>query len=81
MEAAREVFDIGLAAGFNMNLLDIGGGFPGVQQTDVTMEKVSGYDCIIRRNKFTYCINIIILIIIYKHVKRSYSAIKMQLQH
>ncbi|XP_075222924.1 ornithine decarboxylase-like isoform X2 [Lycorma delicatula] len=33
--AARNLFDIGLHLGFNMNILDIGGGFPGNKGTSI----------------------------------------------
>ena len=38
---AREAFDIGLKEGFDMNLLDIGGGFPGQKSAHITMEEVT----------------------------------------
>ena len=40
VDMAREIFDIGTREGFEMNLLDIGGGFPGYNSQSVTMEKV-----------------------------------------
>ncbi|XP_052083765.1 ornithine decarboxylase-like [Mytilus californianus] len=44
IEQSRKVFDIGLAMGFNMHLLDIGGGFPGQKiqnvETNITFEEV-----------------------------------------
>lgn len=44
IEQSREVFDIGLAMGFNMHLLDIGGGFPGKEiqnvETNITFKEV-----------------------------------------
>lgn len=45
IKQARHAFNIGLEMGFNMTLLDIGGGFPGAKirntVTDVTFKKVS----------------------------------------
>lgn len=37
---SRHAFDIGLEMGFNMTLLDIGGGFPGRKLTDELFEDV-----------------------------------------
>lgn len=37
---AREAFDTGLKAGFDMNILDIGGGFPGQESANITMEEI-----------------------------------------
>lgn len=43
IEQSRRVFDIGFSVGFNMHILDIGGGFPGEKnvQTNITFEEVS----------------------------------------
>ncbi|XP_063417052.1 ornithine decarboxylase-like [Mytilus trossulus] len=45
IEQSREVFDIGVAMGFNMHLLDIGGGFPGKNiqnvKTDITFKEIA----------------------------------------
>ncbi|XP_052074504.1 ornithine decarboxylase-like isoform X1 [Mytilus californianus] len=43
IEQSRRVFDLGLSVGFNMNILDIGGGFPGQKnvQTNITFEKIA----------------------------------------
>ncbi|XP_052077878.1 ornithine decarboxylase-like [Mytilus californianus] len=45
IEQSRKVFDIGLAMGFNMHLLDIGGGFPGQKiqnvETNITFEEIA----------------------------------------
>ncbi|XP_076107548.1 ornithine decarboxylase-like isoform X2 [Mytilus galloprovincialis] len=45
IEQSREVFDIGLAMGFNMHLLDIGGGFPGKKiqnvETNITFKEIA----------------------------------------
>lgn len=40
-QQAREVFDIGLELGFNMRLLDIGGGFPGDSQAAITFDEIA----------------------------------------
>lgn len=36
IEAARELFDVAESVGYDFNLLDIGGGFPGEKNTDIT---------------------------------------------
>ncbi|KAF7487783.1 Ornithine decarboxylase [Sarcoptes scabiei] len=36
---AKQVFDIGLQFGFNMHILDIGGGFPGVRNAPVSFDE------------------------------------------
>ncbi|XP_063448000.1 ornithine decarboxylase-like [Mytilus trossulus] len=45
IEQSRKVFDIGLAMGFDMHLLDIGGGFPGEKiqnvETNITFEGIA----------------------------------------
>ncbi|KAM9777288.1 ornithine decarboxylase [Neosynchiropus ocellatus] len=38
---ARCVFDMGAELGFNMNLLDIGGGFPGSDDTELKFEEIT----------------------------------------
>ncbi|XP_055515310.1 ornithine decarboxylase 1-like [Leucoraja erinacea] len=38
---SRRVFEIGTSLGFNMNLLDIGGGFPGMDNDKITFEKIT----------------------------------------
>lgn len=38
---AREVFNVGLAVGCHLNILDIGGGLPGMKLKGTTMEEVS----------------------------------------
>ncbi|XP_078284386.1 antizyme inhibitor 2-like [Rhinoraja longicauda] len=38
---SRRVFEIGTNLGFNMNLLDIGGGFPGMEDDKVAFEKIT----------------------------------------
>ena len=40
VDMARRIFDNGRRNGFDMNLLDIGGGFPGYNLGSVTMEQV-----------------------------------------
>ncbi|XP_061175347.1 ornithine decarboxylase-like [Saccostrea echinata] len=42
IQQARTVFDIGLNMGFNMTLLDIGGGFPGQQSAPVPFSAIAG---------------------------------------
>ena len=37
---ARDLFDLGLQLGHPMNLLDIGGGYPGVDTDDISLQKV-----------------------------------------
>ncbi|KAM8914048.1 ornithine decarboxylase isoform 1-T1 [Spinachia spinachia] len=39
---ARCVFDMGDELGFNMNLLDIGGGFPGSDEAELKFEEITG---------------------------------------
>ena len=41
VRAAREVFDIAETLGFEMTLLDIGGGFPGQSGQTINLEEVS----------------------------------------
>ncbi|XP_072880735.1 ornithine decarboxylase-like [Hemitrygon akajei] len=38
---SRTVFDIGMSLGFHMNLLDIGGGFPGSEDDKITFEEIA----------------------------------------
>ncbi|XP_072880491.1 ornithine decarboxylase-like [Hemitrygon akajei] len=38
---SRMVFDIGMSLGFHMNLLDIGGGFPGSEDDKITFEEIA----------------------------------------
>lgn len=38
---ARQVFDIGEKLGFDFNLLDVGGGFPGSDSTDISFDEVA----------------------------------------
>jgi len=40
VEDARKVFDVGLSYGFDMKLLDVGGGFPGTSAAPITIEEV-----------------------------------------
>lgn len=40
-QQARDVFDIGLDLGFEMRLLDIGGGFPGDSNASITFEEIA----------------------------------------
>lgn len=53
IEQSRKVFDIGATMGFDMHLLDIGGGFPGEQiqnvETNITFERVCVKYFIFRR--------------------------------
>lgn len=39
---ARKIFDMGLEYGFKMNILDIGGGFPAVDDGTITFEQIAG---------------------------------------
>ncbi|OWF38568.1 ornithine decarboxylase 1-like [Mizuhopecten yessoensis] len=41
VEQARTVFDHGLDLGFDMKLLDIGGGFPGQESATITFEEIT----------------------------------------
>jgi ornithine decarboxylase len=41
IQNARKIFDFGKTLGFNMNLLDIGGGFPGRDTEKVTFEAIA----------------------------------------
>ena len=41
IQQARDVFDAGQQLGFNMQLLDIGGGFPGQEGAPVSFGEVS----------------------------------------
>ncbi|XP_051871876.1 antizyme inhibitor 2-like isoform X2 [Pristis pectinata] len=38
---SRLVFDVGMSLGFHMNLLDIGGGFPGFDDDNITFEEIA----------------------------------------
>lgn len=38
---SKELFDFGNDLGFKMNLLDIGGGFPGQESAPIKFEEVS----------------------------------------
>lgn len=40
IQQARTVFDLALDMGFNMTLLDIGGGFPGQQSAPIPFSEV-----------------------------------------
>jgi len=40
VEDARKAFDVGLSYGFDMKLLDVGGGFPGTSTAQITIEEV-----------------------------------------
>ena len=40
---AREVFDAAKEVGFNLELLDIGGGFPGHEQGEISFEEMSRF--------------------------------------
>lgn len=61
---ARTLFDFGIALGFEMNILDLGGGFPGTDRS--AMEKVKYY--------LNFTENI--LTILYKYIY-SYIALSM----
>jgi ornithine decarboxylase len=41
IENARKAFDIGIEQGFDMHLLDIGGGFPGVDTEKISFEEIA----------------------------------------
>ena len=43
IQQAREVFDMGISMGFNMDLLDIGGGFPGQESGGISFEEVCNF--------------------------------------
>lgn len=45
--AAKKLFDFGETVGYNFNLLDIGGGFPGDTNTDI--HEVSNFENICRK--------------------------------
>ncbi|XP_063448002.1 ornithine decarboxylase-like [Mytilus trossulus] len=53
IELSRRVFDLGHSVGFNMHILDIGGGFPGEKnvQTNITFEKIAN-DVNLSLNKY-----------------------------
>jgi len=40
---ARELFDAAKEVGFNLELLDIGGGFPGHEQGEISFEEMTGF--------------------------------------
>ena len=46
IQEAREVFDQAVEMGFNMELLDIGGGFPGHQAAPISFEEVCYYSTV-----------------------------------
>ena len=37
----RQVFDMGISMGFDMNIVDIGGGFPGTDECEITFEELA----------------------------------------
>lgn len=41
VEDARYVFDLGIQYGFDMTVLDVGGGFPGTENAKITIHEVS----------------------------------------
>jgi ornithine decarboxylase len=41
IEKARKVFDIGKENGYILKMLDIGGGFPGVEDTEISFEQIA----------------------------------------
>ena len=41
VEDAKYVFDVAGVMGFNMNILDVGGGFPGTPGAKITIHEVS----------------------------------------
>ncbi|KAF6037130.1 hypothetical protein EB796_004538 [Bugula neritina] len=41
VEDARKAFDVGLSYGFDMKLLDVGGGFPGTSVAQITIEEIA----------------------------------------
>lgn len=41
VETAADVFDVGTTMGFNFNILDIGGGFPGHADAPITFEEIA----------------------------------------
>lgn len=43
IQDARKLFDYAKAIGYNFNLLDIGGGFPGTENVKLKFEKVSNF--------------------------------------
>jgi diaminopimelate decarboxylase len=47
IEQARDVFDMGLDMGFKMDLLDIGGGFPGQETAGISFEEVNNSSSIL----------------------------------
>ena len=68
---AKEIFNVGIAIGCHLNILDIGGGFPGIKSDGITMEEVSNCFLIFnpmllqlfhvenkRQFNFTRCLNI-----------------------
>lgn len=40
VEDARHVFDMASTIGYNMNILDVGGGFPGTPNAKITVHEV-----------------------------------------
>lgn len=42
IQQAREVFDLAVDMGFNMTLLDIGGGYPGTENAPITFPEIAG---------------------------------------
>uniref|UniRef100_T1IXP3 ornithine decarboxylase n=1 Tax=Strigamia maritima TaxID=126957 RepID=T1IXP3_STRMM len=41
IRVSRQIFDLGEAMGFNFNILDIGGGFPGQKNAPITLDEVA----------------------------------------
>ncbi|KAL3855726.1 hypothetical protein ACJMK2_014931 [Sinanodonta woodiana] len=60
IRVAREIFKTGIELGFKMNLLDIGGGFPGTDSDDVNFEETSS---VINKALDTYFSDIMVNII------------------
>ena len=60
IEQARDVFDMGLDMCFKMDLLDIGGGYPGQETDGISFEEVNNSSSILREvmigsKKYIYC--------------------------
>ena len=65
IQDARDIFNLGAQQGFNMNLLDIGGGFPGYPSSESDEpsfeELASTINCAIKNSKFLDIPNIRII--------------------
>lgn len=75
IQQARDVFDMGLSMGFDMDLLDIGGGFPGHECEGVSFEEVCIETINIYPNKFIQ----LVLSLPFRYIPKLDSILQLQL--